>query len=101
MSRQILLRYPDVTKPFTVYIDASDYQRGGVIMQKNIPIAFYSRKLNSAQQNYTTMEKELLSVVETAVCHRNILLGFKVHFHSYHKNLHSKTLSRSVSTNGD
>ena len=54
-------------------------------MQKNIPA--YSRKLNSAQQNYTTMEKELLSVVETAVYHMNILLGFKVHFHSDHKNL--------------
>ena len=54
-------------------------------MQKNIPA--YSRKLNSAQQNYTTMEKELLSVVETAVYHRSILLGFKVHFHSDHKYL--------------
>ena len=33
------------------------------------------------------MEKELLSIVETAIQHRNILLGFRVFFHSYHRNL--------------
>eukprot|EP00957_Ditylum_brightwellii_P023982 1808520-Ditylum_brightwellii.AAC.1 len=33
------------------------------------------------------MEKELLSIVETAGEHRNLLLGFPVRFHSDHKNL--------------
>ena len=33
------------------------------------------------------MEKELLSTVETAVYHRDILLGFKFNFHSAHKHL--------------
>ena len=32
------------------------------------------------------MEKELLSIFETAIQHRNILLGFLVSFHSDHRN---------------
>jgi len=87
MSRQVLLHFPDFTKPFDVYTDASAYQLGGVIVQDAFPVAFYSRKLNSAQRNYTTMEKELLSIVETAEAHRGILWGFQVRFHSDHKNL--------------
>ena len=70
-------------------------------MQENFHIDFYSEKLNSAQQNYTTMEKELLSVVETAVYHRNVLLGFKINIHSNHKIFLSKTLSWSVFADDD
>ena len=87
MSRQVRLHFPDFTKPFDVYTDASAYQLGGVIVQDAFPVAFYSRKLNSAQRNYTTMEKELLSIMETAEAHRGILWGFQVKFHSDHKNL--------------
>lgn len=87
MARQILHHFPDFSKPFDVFTDASDYQLGGVIVQDNFPVAFYSRKLNSAQRNYTTMEKELLSIVETTTHHRGILFGFKVNFHFDHKNL--------------
>jgi RNase H-like domain found in reverse transcriptase len=63
---QVLLKYPDFTKPFDVYTEASDFQLGAVISQDKWPIAFYSQKLNSAQQNYIAMEKELLSIVKTS-----------------------------------
>ena len=45
--------------------DASHTQLRAVISQGNKPIAFYSRKLNLAQTQYTTTERELLSIVET------------------------------------
>jgi hypothetical protein len=45
-----ILCYPDFNKPFHLYTDASDHQLGPVIMQDKKPIAFYSRKLNTAQK---------------------------------------------------
>lgn len=57
MARKKLLSYPDFSKPFDIFTDASEYQLGGVITQSGMLIAFYSRKLNNAQCNYTTMEK--------------------------------------------
>jgi len=64
VSKEVILAYPDWTQPFVIHTDASDFQLGAVISQNNKPIAFFSRKLNSAQRNYTTTEKELLSIVE-------------------------------------
>jgi hypothetical protein len=75
LSKQAILAFPDFSKPFVLYTDASKYQLGGVITQDGRPRAFYSRKLNDAQTRYTTTERELLSIVETLKEFRNILLG--------------------------
>jgi hypothetical protein len=47
-------------------------------MQDKKPIAFNSRKLNTAQKRYKTTErdKELLSAIETCKEYKNILLGY-------------------------
>jgi RNase H-like domain found in reverse transcriptase len=55
IARQILLHYPDFTKPLDIYTDASHDQICGVISQNGYPVAFYSCKLTTSQQNYTTM----------------------------------------------
>jgi len=83
----VILAYPDWTQPFVIHSDASDFQLGTIISQNNTPIAFFSRKLNSAQRNYTTTEKELLSIVECLKEFRNILWGYEVIVYSDRKNL--------------
>jgi hypothetical protein len=65
ICREVMLAFPDFSKPFVIHTDASHTQLGAVISQNNKPIAFYSRKLNDAQTRYTTTERELLSIVET------------------------------------
>jgi hypothetical protein len=77
---KVLLYYPDFNNPgsFHLYTDASDHQLGAVIMQDKNPIAFYSRKLNTAQKLFTTTERdrELSSAIETCKEYKNILLGY-------------------------
>ena len=53
IARDVCLAYPQFDKPFVIYTDASTRQLGGVITQDNRPIAFFSRKLTSAQTRYT------------------------------------------------
>jgi hypothetical protein len=87
VSQETLLAFPDFEKEFHVYTDASRKQLGEIIMQEGKLLAFYSRKLNSAQIHYTTGEQELLSIVETIKGSREILLGQQVIVHTDHLNI--------------
>ena len=78
VAQEAILAYPDFSKEFHVYTDASDTQLGGVIMQEGKPLAFYTRKLNPAQAKYSTGEQESLSIVEILKNFENILMGMKL-----------------------
>ena len=86
----------DASKPFRVFTDASETHIAGALMQEmedtSHPVAFVSRKLSSAEQNFTIVEKETLAVVFGLQCWRLYL--FK-HFDLFTDNqavvyLHSK-----------
>ncbi len=59
------MAYPDFTKPFEIYTDASIMHLGSVITQGNRPIMFFSRKLSVTLTKYSVTEIELLAIVET------------------------------------
>jgi hypothetical protein len=87
VSQETLLAFTDFEKEYDVYTDASNTQLGAVIMQEGKPLAFYSRKLNSAHTLYTTGLQELLSLVDTLIEFRDILLGQQVIVHTDHLNI--------------
>ena len=93
LSKEALLAYPNFNKEFVIHTDASHTQLGAVISQNDKPIALYSHKLKPEQRQYTTTERELLSIVETLKEFCNILLGQKIVVHSDHKNLTCKNFN--------
>ncbi|KAL0381912.1 UNVERIFIED_CONTAM: Transposon Tf2-11 polyprotein, partial [Sesamum latifolium] len=70
-----VLALPDMSKPFVVETDASDFALGGVLVQDGHPVAFESRKLKDVERRYSVHEKELLAVVHCLRLWRHYLLG--------------------------
>ncbi len=87
MAAEVLCAYPYHNKPFKIYTDASNYQLGACIVQDDRPVAYYRRKLNSAQRNYATIDKELHCVIATLMEFRSMLLGAELHIYIDHKNI--------------
>ena len=97
-----VLRCADYSLPFEVQSDASGVGLGAVLQQTDDhgtrPVAYYSRKLNSAEQNYAPHEQELLAIVSALREWRCYLLGRKFTVKTDHKPLQylqdQKQLSR-------
>ena len=63
-----VLSAPDFNYPFKVAVDASDVAAGAVLLQEgddgvDHPVCYFSRKFNNCQRNYSTIEKECLSLI--------------------------------------
>jgi RNase H-like domain found in reverse transcriptase/Reverse transcriptase (RNA-dependent DNA polymerase) len=95
LAADAMLAYPDhnLVIPFDIYNDASDFQLGSVVMQNKCPVAYYTCKLNSAQHNYTVIEIELLSIVETFPKFCSMLLGAVITVSTDHRNPTYSTLN--------
>ncbi len=87
ITKEVVLAYPDFTKPVKIYTDASTMQLGSVITQGNRPIAFFSRKLSVMQTKYSVTKIELLAIVETLKECQGMLWGQTNKIYTVHKNL--------------
>jgi hypothetical protein len=91
LTKQPILQYPDFSKEFVLTINASNQGLGAVLSQgpigKDLPVAYVSHSLNSAQSHYTTSEKELLAIVWATKYFMPYLYGRKFKIVSDHKPL--------------
>ncbi len=87
IAKDVVLAYPDYSKVFRIYTDASSKQLGAIITQDNIPIAFFSRKLSNAQRKYSVIKIELPSMVKTLKEFKGLLWGQNITVFTDHANL--------------
>jgi hypothetical protein len=81
------LPYPDYSKVFEIYTDASSKQLGAVIAQENRPIAFFSLKLSTTQPKYSVTKIELLAIFATLKEFKGMLWGKSIKVYTDHANL--------------
>ena len=83
-----IMAKPDWNKEFEIMCDASDYAMGAILGQKIDKmfraIYYASKTFNEAQENYSTIEKEMLAMVFACEKFRPYILGSHVIIHTDH-----------------
>jgi len=93
ITSQLVLSLPRREEKFRVETDTLEHTIGGVLSQEQDgkwkPIAFLSRTMQPAEQNYEIYDKELLAIVEALAKWRQYLLDAKEPFEVWtdHENL--------------
>ena len=69
-SVALILARIDLEKPFTIEVDASDFDLGNTLSQPNRdgqchPIMFNARKFNVVEIKYEVHDKGLLAIIES------------------------------------
>ncbi|MDW0172016.1 MAG: reverse transcriptase family protein, partial [Nitrososphaeraceae archaeon] len=83
---------PDYTKPFIIHTDASDEGVGAVLQQQDEqgnlqPIAYSSKKFDSCQKKWSTIDKEAFSLIYSLENFEHIIFGCRVIVYTDHNPL--------------
>jgi RNase H-like domain found in reverse transcriptase len=75
-----ILKSADTSQPLEIQTGVSQTRTGAVLQQRDDngvtrPVAYMSHKLNAAEQNYPTHDRELLAKVQALKLWRPYLLG--------------------------
>ena len=59
-----VLHLPNLSQPFEIESDASQYAIGAILKQGGHPISYHYETLSEAKKNYSTYDKEFYSLAE-------------------------------------
>ena len=86
-----VLALPDFSRPFVVTTDASDVAVGGTLSQVHgevlRPVSYFSKKLQSAERNYSVSDRELLAIYTACMRWRCYLQGSVTKVYTDHEPL--------------
>ena len=91
LSLATMLAHPDGTAPIALVTDASTTAMGAVLQQRAKdtwqPLAFFSKKMSTAQQKYSAYDRELLAIYEAVKHFRHMLEARHFVIYTDHKPL--------------
>ena len=89
LSQAPLLAYYNPNKSLILQVDASSKGVGATLIQEGRPVAYASKALTHAQQQYAQIEKELLAIVFGCTKFDDYIIGRKTTVQSDHRPLES------------
>ena len=87
ITSQPVLAYFDPRKEVRLEVDASKFGREAAVFQEEKPIAFASKSLTQAGQNYAQIEKELYAILFGCRRFHQYLYGREIQVYTDHKPL--------------
>ena len=98
LCEEPILKFYDIDKDLILQVDASLNGLGACLLQDNRPIAYASRSLTPAEENYANIERELLAIVYAVERFHQYTFGRKVIIQTDHKpleSIHTKPLGKT------
>ena len=90
LTNKPVLAFFDVKQPVNIQTDASQSGLGACLMQRGKPVAYASRAMTRAEQNYAQIEKEMLAICfATSKFHQYVYGKSAVSVQTDHKPLES------------
>ena len=75
------MTYGPKSGPVELHTDASDKGISGVLFQmvnsSKKPVAYYSRRLNSAEESYSATDREMLAIIASLKYFRHYVSGLE------------------------
>ncbi|KAG0420474.1 Transposon Tf2-6 polyprotein [Dictyocoela roeselum] len=97
IKRQVIIYFPDISKPFELESDASDRGMGSILRQENKIVGIFSAKFNKTEENYSVVEKETWAIVKSLLHFKNIIFNSRIIVKTDNKDLmHIGSMSKRL-----